>query len=51
MPVTSENVVSQQPDDPTETRLDTNDHDDIPLDELAQHVRPQSFARRLRADA
>ena len=51
MGVISGTATGQPPDDPTETRSDTNDHNDIPLDEFIQRVRPQSLAKRLRVGA
>ena len=40
-------AVSQLPDDPAENLLDTNDHNDIPLDDLIQPSRPHSPAKHL----
>ena len=42
MTMISGTATGQPSDDPTETLLDTNDHNDIPLDELIQHEREQS---------
>ena len=40
MSVSSASVISRLPDDPLETRLYTNSHSDVPLDELVQRAGP-----------
>jgi len=49
MGVISGTAIGQSPDDPTETWSDTNDHNDIPLDEFIQ--REATVAKRLRVGA